>query len=61
MTWTPRKPEPVEVPVPDAWPFPRPHPLCELDHCPILVCCQQAGRCLGTDGGPTAEVEEALL
>jgi hypothetical protein len=61
MTWTPRTQKPQEVNAPSGWPFPRPHPICIHEHCPILTCCAQAGKCLGTDGGLTAEVEDALL
>jgi hypothetical protein len=53
--------QPKTVDVPAAWPFPRPHPICSQPHCAVLSCCQQAGRCLGGERGPVADVEDALL
>jgi hypothetical protein len=47
MTWTPRKPEPI----PESEPKPSAIPICQREHCAILSCCQQAGRCLGWDIG----------
>jgi hypothetical protein len=61
MTWTPRTQKPQEVKVQDAWPYSRPHPICVDDHCPILSCCQQAGRCLSGDSGSAADVKDARL